>query len=492
MVYKWRTNPEIIARLVDTSSFSSLRSQDIVLESTETLVIVQDGKIVDTYTEQRINKAVGGIRAKLFSRGKVAEKFIFSITSPFKIHLEFQCVSLDGMEVKGATSIELQIHQTDATKLVNLFTNIPQNPLEKGPGAHLTRSSLSNMLSSKILHKVLQAEIGTHNLGDIRTSSEIQMKIKDNLLNELRREFSEYGLTFRENLIIFNPNAHDKVQRLRGELNLQRSVSQIDQDAKIFVLEDKFQLIHKELELQSQSQLLMAKGDDSIEIQHHLAQLEIQQATFDQHYDQNIRLKVQEISDKRAEMELQQELADRDLERRFQSGDTTAQEREFILKQQQIMQDLQSSQLDKSREMKEGQLDKTQITSENQVELMQQAMKAISSGKQGSAEIAGMLETMMQQQSITQRTNMEQETLQQKELLKQQTAQKFFESAGKAQGDVTFVQGDLVGSQNGDPRTHGGKTPILHPPKNCNICGSQARFIGQYKRFYCDNCKTYL
>ena len=69
MVYKWRTNPEIIARLVDTSSFSSLRSQDIVLESTETLVIVQDGKIVDTYTEQRINKAVGGIRAKLFSRG---------------------------------------------------------------------------------------------------------------------------------------------------------------------------------------------------------------------------------------------------------------------------------------------------------------------------------------------------------------------------------------------------------------------------------------
>ena len=45
---------------------------------------------------------------------------------------------------------------------------------------------------------------------------------------------------------------------------------------------------------------------------------------------------------------------------------------------------------------------------------MQQAMKAISSGKQGSSDIAGMLQTLIEQQAITQRTNIEQETQQTK------------------------------------------------------------------------------
>lgn len=492
MVYKWRTNPEIIARMVYTSDVSSMRAQDIVLEPTETLVIIQDGKIVDTFTEQRIKKAVGGIGAKLFSRGKVAEKFIFSISTPFNVQFEFQCVSLDGMEVKGAITIELQIHLTDATKLIQLFSNVPSNPMEKGNGAYLTRSGLSDMLSTKLLHSVLQSEIGEHNLAKIRTSPEIQSNLKDKLLSELRRDFSEYGLTFRENLVVFNPNAHDKVQMLRGELNLQRSQDLIEQDARIYLLEDKFQLIHRELELEAESQVLIAKGEDAVEIQHHLAQLEMQRATFEQQFDQNIKLKMQELTEKRAEMELEQERADRDLERRFQSGDTTAQEREFMLKQQEMTQEFQSSQIDKSREMKKDQLEKTQINADNQVELMQQAMKAISSGQQGSADIAGMLQTMIEQQSITQRTNMEQETLQQRELLKQQTAQKFFEKAGEGQGDFTLVQGDLIESPSQGHLTRQAKATNPRPPKICNTCGSQSRYIEQYQRHYCDRCKAYL
>ena len=66
MTYKWRTNPEIIARLIETASISSFRSKDIVLEPTESLTILQDGKIVDTYTEQRMKNIVGGIGKKLF------------------------------------------------------------------------------------------------------------------------------------------------------------------------------------------------------------------------------------------------------------------------------------------------------------------------------------------------------------------------------------------------------------------------------------------
>ena len=148
----------------------------------------------------------------------------------------------------------------------------------------------------------------------------------------------------------------------------------------------------------------------------------------------------------------------------------------------------QSSQMDKSRSMKTEQLDRTQIDATNQAELMQQAMKAISSGKQGSSEIAGMLQTLIEQQAITQRTNIEQETEQQKELLKQQTAQQFFDRAGNANGDMTFVQGDLI---SGDQSKNNPRPSSVPEKQSCKSCNGATRYITQYRRWYCDHCKAY-
>jgi hypothetical protein len=119
---------------------------------------------------------------------------------------------------------------------------------------------------------------------------------------------------------------------------------------------------------------------------------------------------------------------------------------------------------------------------------MQQAMKAISSGKQGSSDIAGMLQTLIEQQAITQRTNIEQEAQQQKELLKQQTAQQFLDRAGETDGDMTFVQGDLI---SGDTTKNNPGQPSPPQKQSCKSCGGASRYIPQYRRWYCDQCKAY-
>jgi hypothetical protein len=214
----------------------------------------------------------------------------------------------------------------------------------------------------------------------------------------------------------------------------------------------------------------------------------MKQLEFDSQLEQRIRTQTHELSMQREKMLMQQEVADKELERRFKSGDTTGQEREFLIQQQQMRDELQSSQMDKSRSLKTQQLDRTQIDASNQAELMQQAMKAIASGKQGSSDIAGMLQTLIEQQAITQRTNIEQETQQQKELLKQQTAQQFFDRAGKAEGDMTFVQGDLI---SGDTSNNNPGQPSPPTKQSCKTCGGGVRYISQYRRWYCDQCKAY-
>ena len=110
---------------------------------------------------------------ELFFGRKSEEKFLFTINTPFELQFEFDCRSLDGMEVKGAVTLEMHVQLTDAPRLVNLFANIPQSPLEKEDTAYITRTTLAKILTDEIGHKVYQDEIGKHNLSEIRTSEEL-------------------------------------------------------------------------------------------------------------------------------------------------------------------------------------------------------------------------------------------------------------------------------------------------------------------------------
>ena len=57
----------------------------------------------------------------------------------------------------------------------------------------------------------------------------------------------------------------------------------------IFALEDKYQLIHKELELEAESQLVIAKGEDDVAIQHQLSEIKMKQLEFESQFEQRVR-----------------------------------------------------------------------------------------------------------------------------------------------------------------------------------------------------------
>ena len=74
MVFEWRTNPDIIARFVKTQDIATWRKHDIVLKPNEVMGVMQEGKLVNTYTEEKIKSAVGGLGRKLFkSAAKIDE-----------------------------------------------------------------------------------------------------------------------------------------------------------------------------------------------------------------------------------------------------------------------------------------------------------------------------------------------------------------------------------------------------------------------------------
>ncbi|MDP6011305.1 MAG: hypothetical protein QF707_05890, partial [Candidatus Poseidoniaceae archaeon] len=148
MVFEWRTNPDIVARIVKAQDIATWKKHDIVLKPNEIMGVMQEGKVINTYTEQKVKSAVGGIGRKLFkSAAKIDERFLFAMATPFQVPIPFKVQSSDQLEITGVTTIEYQLQLDDVMKLLNLFAsrNIPQ-PTDSGPGVLLTRTSIGEMM----------------------------------------------------------------------------------------------------------------------------------------------------------------------------------------------------------------------------------------------------------------------------------------------------------------------------------------------------------
>ena len=485
MTYEWRTNPDIIARFVKSEELTGWRKHDIILKPNEALCLIQEGKIVNSYSEEKIKSAVGGFGKKLFkSASKLDERFLFTINNPFKVEIPFELKSADQLDVTGVTTIEYQIQLDDVSRLLNLFSSKSINQqANNGLGIALTRTGLADILYHELIARSIQNSLNKLNLADIRSSPNIQMNIASSLESDLRRTTSEYGLTFKSSYTVFSPNAFDQIQKIRGEFNLASAEEGIEHDAKLLVSEREYQLIQRDIELEASCNLAKSKGEDTIKLEQSRTEILIEIENFQSQFEMAVQAQSQELKLERERFDLEQEAADKDLERELAAGNTKGQEREFQLEQQTRREDLSSTQLDKSREMKTDQMNRGQ---DQTTDLMKMAMQMKGAD---SSMVADMMKTMLEQQTQQQNMNMQQESLQQKELLKQQTAQQFFDRGSDTSGDMTFVQGDQITGTKTD--SNSGNTPDKLPVP-CNSCNQNTRFIAQYNRNYCNACQKYV
>ena len=50
-VYRWRSNPNILARLVDANNIQTWKSQQVILKPNEACAFIVDGRIGDILTD---------------------------------------------------------------------------------------------------------------------------------------------------------------------------------------------------------------------------------------------------------------------------------------------------------------------------------------------------------------------------------------------------------------------------------------------------------
>jgi hypothetical protein len=505
LVFEWRNNPDIIARFVKTQDIATWKKHDIVLKPNEVMGVMQEGKLVNTYTEEKIKSAVGGLGRKLFkSAAKIDERYLFAVGHPFQVRIPFSVKSSDQLDITGVTTIEYQLQLDDVVKLINLFSsrNVPQ-PTDSGPGVLLTRSAIGDMLYNEFFSRVYQEVLGSIELSQLRSDGNLQTSLAASLDSEMRRTTNEIGLTYRTSHTVFDENAYDEVQKFRGLFNLEKAKGDVNQDAKLLVIDRQYELLGRDIELGAQCNLATSRGENTIELEQARNQIRMDRERAESEFEVRVKEQQQQLAITREEWELEQAAADKELERSIASGDTVAQEREFKHEQQDQRDALVVDQRDKDREDVSDQRDSDRSAKQDML------MKMLDKGDDISDSKIEVMAKLMAEDAETQRHSESEKASERKEMMKQQTAQQFLDRMGDSTGDSTFIQGDHVAGtkvDTGAGTTISGDVNIGHlsggnppppapsqsPPPPCPTCGNATRFIAEYNRNYCAKCANYV
>ena len=119
--YRWRTNPDQIARFVHDKDLP--RNAPVLLRPNEVCVVLEDGRIAGVVTQQvmRANPTTSMLR-RMFG-GKRQRSYLFAFLGPYTITLPFASKSSDHQTLRGQATVRLFATREQIARLIQLPAN---------------------------------------------------------------------------------------------------------------------------------------------------------------------------------------------------------------------------------------------------------------------------------------------------------------------------------------------------------------------------------
>ena len=119
--YRWRTNPDQIARFVHDKDLP--RNAPVLLRPNEVCVVLENGRIAGVVTQQvmRANPTTSMLR-RMFG-GKRQRSYLFAFLGPYTITLPFTSKSSDHQTLRGQATVRLFATREQIARLIQLPAN---------------------------------------------------------------------------------------------------------------------------------------------------------------------------------------------------------------------------------------------------------------------------------------------------------------------------------------------------------------------------------
>ena len=203
--YKWRTSPEILARLIDGNGIKTWRSRRVTLKPNEACTFIVNGQLSPIFSDQSIAQLGGGFPRYLASlmKATAAERHaLFGMTGPFDLAVPYQVMNEEGEEFRGHVRLRLQLHKEDLPKMLNYFANHAPT---------ITRKDLAHLLQEHLNHRLIAAAYAISNDNESLRDEAFQSTFAMKAEVLLRPHLAALGLTFHNAYLVTEVTSSERL-----------------------------------------------------------------------------------------------------------------------------------------------------------------------------------------------------------------------------------------------------------------------------------------
>ena len=273
--YRWRDNPNILARLIDANNLNTWKAQEVVLKPNEACAFIVDGRIGDILTEKVVSNIAGGFNRFIGDMMGVTAKdrrLLFAMTGPADISIPFSGNLPNGSKVNGFANIRVQLRSEDIPKLLNMFAN--SAPL-------LDRKRLAEVLHNELMMRVINPSLAECSDETMLRQSAFQDKFEMRTEVELRPTLSTLGFTILKAFITSNQTDNEKITQLQSELAAATNTEGAHAEALMERIAIREAATLRRIECEVNIAKAEAAGKVSVELQSELKQLRKQEAQWE-------------------------------------------------------------------------------------------------------------------------------------------------------------------------------------------------------------------
>mgnify|MGYP001187184282 FL=1 len=273
--FKWRDNPNILARLIDANNLNTWKSQEVVLKPNEACAFIVDGRIGDILTEKVVGNIAGGFNRFIGDMMGVTAKdrrLLFAMTGPADISIPFSGNLPNGSNVNGFANVRVQIRHDDIPKLLNMFAN--SAPM-------LDRKRLAEVLHNEIMMRVINPTLAECEDEVYLRSSALQEKFEMRAEVELRATLSTLGFTLLKAFMTSNQTDNEKISELQAQLSAATNTEGAHAEALIERIAIREAATIRRIECEVNIAKAEAAGKVTVEMQLELKELRKQEAQWE-------------------------------------------------------------------------------------------------------------------------------------------------------------------------------------------------------------------
>lgn len=273
--FKWRSNPNIIARLVDGNDIKTWKARQVVLKPNEACAFIIDGRIGEIISESVVRNIGGGLGrhiAEMLGSTANDRRMLFAMTGPVDLTIPFNSAMKDGSSANGLFHLRIQMRKEDIPKLLNVFAN--SAPL-------LDRIGLGQLLGNEISTRcIIPAMAKCANTEELR-SPEFQEHLEMHTEVEMRQTLSNLGYTFLRAFISTNKTDQERLAKLRADLDMATQTEGANADALMERIAIREAATLRRIECEVNVERAKKHGEVTVQAEAELLELRKQEAVWE-------------------------------------------------------------------------------------------------------------------------------------------------------------------------------------------------------------------